>query len=124
MLNFVPKTHPSVSLLYGKRAVQRIAVGAQERHIEIPTTVTDEISNALETHTGYLGNKFHSLPWHKYTTIKVDASNLIESNVKSALTNLDIYKSLEALYSGEKALVEKSVAATMTIPAIKIPISP
>jgi len=50
------------------------------------------------TPRSYLGNKYHALPWEKYAVIKLDASNLIESNVKSALTDLAIYKPLEALY--------------------------
>lgn len=56
------------------------------------------------------GNKYHALPWKKYVSIKVDAANLIDSNVKSALQNLHIYDGLAAMYCGEKTVVETTMA--------------
>ena len=132
MLNFIPRTHPSVSLLYGKRPLQRIACGSAQQHVEIPLDVTDEIVKATDSGTryslaiafvdviffvvsirlvhlnllyldpstdldSYIGNKYEALPWKNFVDIKLDAANLIDSNVKSALTNLDIFQPVAAM---------------------------
>ena len=54
MLNFIPKKSPSVSPLYGKRPLQRIASGSKQLFVEIPIEVTDEVANAVDTETRYL----------------------------------------------------------------------
>jgi len=54
MLNFVPKSCPSVSLLYGKRGVQRITAGSAQRHIEIPLAVTNEVVESVDKSQEYL----------------------------------------------------------------------
>ncbi|CAD7955468.1 unnamed protein product [Amoebophrya sp. A25] len=124
MLNFVPRTHPSVSLLYGKRPLQRIACGSKQLFVEIPIEVTDEVTKGVDPETSYIGNKYQALPWRKFVDIKVDAANLIDSNVKSALTDLDIFKPLATMYVGEKALVERSLAAKMAGGKAKLPMAP
>eukprot|EP00392_Amoebophrya_sp_AT5.2_P010509 g10571.t1 len=107
MLNFIPRTHPSVSLLYGKRPLQRIACGSAQQHVEIPLDVTDEIVKATDSGTSYIGNKYEALPWKNFVDIKVDAANLIDSNVKSALTNLDIFQPVPA---GVKEVLQEPMA--------------
>ncbi|CAD7966863.1 unnamed protein product [Amoebophrya sp. A120] len=126
MLNFIPRTHPSVSLLYGKRPLQRIACGSSSQHVEIPLEVTDEVVKAVDPETSYIGNKYNALPWKKFVDIKLDASNLIDSNVKSALTELDIFKPVADMYVGEKALVERTLAVKMMAGAkpCKLPMAP
>ena len=125
MLNFVPKTAPSVSLLYGKRPLQRVVVGSSEQHVEIPLKVTDEVTSKLDTQTEYVCQKYNALPWKDFMDIKVDAANLIDSNVKSALTDLDWYPKVNALVTGEKQLVEAGLGAKLAAAAkaVKLPIA-
>merc|ERR1711975_170428 len=110
MLNFIPKMHPSVSLLYGKRPLQRIMVGAKKQQIEIPLDVVADIPEKVDTSASYVGNKYNALPWSEFVDIKLDARNLIEADVKSALTDLDWYGKLTALYAGKQTEAEMDIA--------------
>jgi len=58
MINFIPKACPSVALLYGKRPLQRIAVGAKKLQIEIPLDVVSDIPSKVDTSMAYVGNKW------------------------------------------------------------------
>merc|ERR1712113_171080 len=118
MLNFVPKMHPSVALLYGKRPLQRIAVGKSKQTIEIPLDVVADIPAKVDTSMSYVGNKYNALPWKDFIDIKIDANNLIEADVKSALTDLDWFGKISALYAGKAAEAEMDIA-TKTIGAMK-----
>merc|ERR1712187_737320 len=118
MINFIPKMHPSVSLLYGKRPLQRIAVGAKKQQIEIPLDVVADIPEKVDARVAYVANKYNALPWKDYVDIKLDARNLIEADVKSALTDLDWFGKVHALYAGKAAEAEMDVAAK-TIGAAK-----
>mmetsp|Transcript_24207 Transcript_24207/g.50322 ORF Transcript_24207/g.50322 Transcript_24207/m.50322 type:complete len:127 (-) Transcript_24207:96-476(-) len=118
MLNCIPKMHPSVSLLYGKRPLQRIAVGSKKQQLEIPLNVVADIPQKLDSSTSYVGNKYNALPWKDFVEIKLDARNLIEADVKSALTDLDWFGKVHALYAGKQTEAEMEIAAK-TIGAAK-----
>merc|ERR1711937_810939 len=118
MINFIPKAHPSVSLLYGKRPLQRIAVGTKKQQMEIPLDVVADIPQHVDLSTSYVGNKYNALPWKEFTEIKLDARNLIEADVKSALTDLDWFGKIHALYAGKQTEAEIEIAAK-TIGAMK-----
>merc|ERR1711988_1414006 len=111
MINFIPKMHPSVALLYGKRPLQRIAVGAKKQQLEIPLDVVADIPEKVDLSASYVGNKYNALPWKEFVDIKLDARNLIEADVKSALTDLDWYGKIRTLYAGKKAEAEMDIAA-------------
>merc|ERR1711865_470832 len=111
MLNFIPKACPSVSLLYGKRPLQRIVVGAEKRQIEIPLDVVADIPTKVDLSAAYVGNKYNALPWQDFVDIKLDARNLIESDVKSALTDLDWFGKIRALYAGKQTEASLDIAA-------------
>mmetsp|Transcript_39896 Transcript_39896/g.112750 ORF Transcript_39896/g.112750 Transcript_39896/m.112750 type:complete len:129 (+) Transcript_39896:72-458(+) len=110
MLNFIPKMHPSVSLLYGKRPLQRIAIGSRKQQLEIPIDVVADIPEKVDTRVAYVANKYHALPWREYVDIKLDARNLIEADVKSALTDLDWFGKIHALYAGKQTEAEMDIA--------------
>mmetsp|Transcript_17324 Transcript_17324/g.33346 ORF Transcript_17324/g.33346 Transcript_17324/m.33346 type:complete len:127 (+) Transcript_17324:85-465(+) len=110
MINFIPKMHPSVSLLYGKRPLQRIAVGSKKQQIEIPLNVVADIPQKVDFGASYVGNKYNSLPWKDFVEIKLDARNLIEADVKSALTDLDWFGKVNAIYAGKQTETELDVA--------------
>merc|ERR1711971_973854 len=107
------------SLLYGKRALQRIAVGAKKEQMEIPLDVIADIPEKVDLSTSYVGNKYNALPWKDFVEIKLDARNLIEADVKSALTDLDWFGKIHALYAGKQTEAEMHIAAK-TIGAAKI----
>uniref|UniRef100_A0A6U9L086 Uncharacterized protein n=1 Tax=Oxyrrhis marina TaxID=2969 RepID=A0A6U9L086_OXYMA len=123
MINFIPKAHPSVSLLYGKRSVQRIIVGSRQQEIEIPTAVTSKILDAVDTSASYIGNKYNALPWKDFIEIKIDAHNLIEADVKTALTSLDWFGKVRALYTGQATMTECDVALRTAGGAFKYPVA-
>merc|ERR1712203_1200049 len=110
MINFIPKMHPSVSLLYGKRPLQRIMVGTKKQQIEIPLDVVADIPEKVDKSVAYVGNKYNALPWSEFVDIKLDARNLIEADVKSALTDLDWYGKLNALYGCKQTEAEMDIA--------------
>merc|ERR1712085_108885 len=100
-----------VALLYGKRPLQRIAVGTQKQQLEIPLDVVADIPEKVDLSASYVGNKYNALPWKEFVDIKLDARNLIEADVKSALTDLDWFGKINALYAGKQVEAEMSVAA-------------
>jgi hypothetical protein len=104
MLNLFPKTHPSVSLLYGKRPLQRIVVGAKQQQLEIPLKYVEDLPEKVDNSASYVGNKYNALPWEDYIKIKLDARNLINANAKTALTGLTWFPTLNALHAGQTAL--------------------
>merc|ERR1712217_94870 len=118
MINAIPKMHPSVALLYGKRPLQRIAIGSKKQQIEIPLNVVADIPEKVDTSASYVGNKYNALPWKDFVEIKLDARNLIEADVKSALTDLDWFGKVNALYAGKQTETEIDIAAK-TIGAAK-----
>ena len=109
MLNLFPKTHPSVSLLYGKRPLQRIVVGSKAQQVEIPLKYVEDLPEKLDTSASYVGNKYHALPWEDYIKIKLDARNLIHANTKTALTGLQFFPKINALHAGQAALTSADV---------------
>ena len=126
MLNLLPKTHPSVSLLYGKRPLQRITVGAKAQQIEIPLKYVEDLPAKVDTSASYVGNKFNSLPWEEYIKIKLDARNLINANTKTALTGIQWFPRINALHAGQVSLtsaglVEKIVSQGAN--KVKYPVS-
>mmetsp|Transcript_91789 Transcript_91789/g.230623 ORF Transcript_91789/g.230623 Transcript_91789/m.230623 type:complete len:126 (-) Transcript_91789:70-447(-) len=124
MLNFIPKMHPSVSLLYGKRPLQRITVGASKQQIEIPLDVVADIPGKVDSSVAYVGNKYNALPWKEFVDIKLDARNLMEADVKSALTDLDWFGKINALYSGKQVEAELAVAAkVIAAKPVKYPVA-
>ena len=124
MINAIPKMTPCTALLYGKRPLQRIAIGAQKQQIEIPLDVVADIPGKVDTSVAYVGNKYNALPWKEFVAIKLDARNLIEADVKSALTDLDWFGKVHALYAGKQVEAEMSVAAkTMGAAKMKYPVA-
>jgi len=125
MINFIPKAHPSVSLLFGKRALQRIAVGSRKTQIEIPLEFVEDIPQKVDPSVSYVGNKYNALPWKDFIDIKIDAVNLIEADAKSSLTDLDWFAKIRALYAGKQSEVQMSVAekAVGNIGKLKYPIA-
>ena len=126
MLNLFPKTHPSVSLLYGKKPLQRIVVGSKAQQLEIPLKYVEDLPGKVDTSASYVGNKYHALPWEDYIKIKLDARNLINANTKTALTGLSFYPKMNALHAGQAAMtsadvVEKVVSAGAL--KVKYPVS-
>eukprot|EP00746_Dinoflagellata_sp_MGD_P001056 gnl/MRDRNA2_/MRDRNA2_101956_c0_seq1.p1 gnl/MRDRNA2_/MRDRNA2_101956_c0~~gnl/MRDRNA2_/MRDRNA2_101956_c0_seq1.p1 ORF type:complete len:125 (-),score=23.27 gnl/MRDRNA2_/MRDRNA2_101956_c0_seq1:35-409(-) len=119
MINFVPKSCPSVSLLYGKRPLQRITAGAEKQQIEIPLDVVADIPSKVLGEASYVGNKYNALPWKDFVDIKIDARNLIEADVKSALTDLDWFGKVRALYAGKQTEAELAISSK-TIGATKV----
>merc|ERR1711957_1084170 len=105
------KMTPSVALLYGKRPMQRITVGASKQQIEIPLDVVADIPDKVDSSISYVGNKYNALPWKEFVDIKIDARNLMEADVKSALTDLDWFGKVNALHAGKQVEAELSVAA-------------
>merc|ERR1712226_1070875 len=103
---------------YGKRPLQRIAIGSKKQQIEIPLNVVADIPEKVDLSASYVGNKYNALPWKDFSEIKLDARNLIEADVKSALTDLDWFGKVHALYAGKATEAEIDVAAK-TIGAAK-----
>lgn len=103
-----------MALLYGKRPLQRIAVGAKKQQIEIPLDVVADIPHKVDATTSYVGHKYNALPWKDFVEIKLDARNLIESDVKSALTDLDWFGKINALYAGKVTEAEMDIASKVT----------
>merc|ERR1739845_53632 len=99
------------SLLYGKRPLQRIMIGSKKQQIEIPLDVVSDIPQKVDTSVAYVGNKYNALPWKDFVEIKLDARNLMEADVKSALTDLDWFGKVNALYAGKQVEAELAVAA-------------
>ena len=127
MLNLFPKTHPSVSLLYGKRPLQRIVVGTKAQQVEIPLKYVEDLPGKLDTSASYVGNKYHALPWEEFIKIKLDARNLIHANTKTALTGLKFFPKINALHAGQAALTNAEVVEKMATSAsgttFKYPVS-
>merc|ERR1712187_138810 len=103
---------------YGKRPLQRIAVGTKKQQLEVPLNVVADIPQKVDLSASHGGNKYNALPWKEFVDIKLDARNLIEADVKSALTDLDWFGKIAALYAGKQTECELDVAAK-TIGAMK-----
>merc|ERR1740138_129829 len=93
-------------------------VGAKKLQVEIPLDVVADIPSKVDTNVSYVGNKYNALPWKDFVDIKLDARNLIEADVKSALTDLDWFGKINALYAGKQTEAEIDVARK-TIGAMK-----
>ena len=106
MWNFLPRTEPAFSLLYGKRPLQRVVVGSRGQQIEIPLTVVEDLPGKCDLSATYIGNKYVALPWADFSQIKQDAANLIGANVKSALTGLDWYPQVKVLAEAQTVTAE------------------
>ena len=91
--------------------MQRIAIGAKKQQLEIPLNVVADIPQKVDASTSYVGNKYNALPWKDFIDIKIDSRNLIEADVKSALTDLDWFGKINALYAGKQVEAEVDVAA-------------
>merc|ERR1712150_451636 len=96
-----------------------IAVGVKKQQIEIPLEVVQDIPSKVDSSASYVGNKYNALPWKDFVEIKLDARNLIEADVKSALTDLDWFGKVNALYAGKQTETELDVAMK-TIGSAKI----
>ena len=125
MWNFLPRTEPAFSLLYGKRPLQRVVVGSRGQQIEIPLNVVEDLPGKCDTSATYIGNKFVALPWAEFSKIKQDAANLIGANVKSALTDLDWYPKVKALAEAQTVTTEARLLAARVkgSGAVKYPIA-
>merc|ERR1711972_1309614 len=86
--------------------------------LEIPLSVVADIPEKVDSSISYVGNKYNALPWKDFVEIKLDARNLIEADVKSALTDLDWFGKIHALYAGKATEAELDIASK-TIGAAK-----
>merc|ERR1712007_71817 len=101
-------------------------MGAKKQQLEIPLDVVADIPEKVDASTSYVGNKYNALPWKDFIDIKLDARNLIEADVKSALTDLDWFGKIHARYAGKQTEAEIHIA-TKTMGAAKIvryPVAP
>merc|ERR1711913_264503 len=87
------------------------AIGAKKQQLEIPLNVVADIPEKVDLSASYVGNKYNALAWKEFVDIKLDARNLIEADVKSALTDLDWFGKVHALYAGKQTEAEIDVAA-------------
>ncbi|KAF8821377.1 hypothetical protein IE077_000291 [Cardiosporidium cionae] len=138
MLNFLPLRSPAVSLLYGKRAVQRISVGGASNalkesttsthDVEIPLPVVDYLYDFTQPDLLLHQNTCLPLQWKAFMQLKVDAFYLMEAAqagdgaAKSALSQLDWYPKLSALYAGQQTLVELDTLEKLGKPKFSYPI--
>merc|ERR1711915_1169228 len=88
-----------------------IAVGAKRQQIEIPLDVVADIPEKFDHSASYVGAKYNALPWKDFVDIKLDARNLMEADVKSALTDLDWFGKVNALYADKQVEAQMSIAA-------------
>lgn len=70
MLNFVPKRCPSVSLLFGKRPLQRIEVGASRHQLEIPLAAVEKIYDKVDTKVEYHNKDYNPMYWRDFMQLK------------------------------------------------------
>merc|ERR1711879_1140551 len=95
-----------------------------KQQIEIPLDVVADIPTKVDTSVAYVGNKDNALPWKEFVDIKLDARNLMEADVKSALTDLDWFGKINALYSGKQVEAELAVAAkVVSAGPVKYPVA-
>merc|ERR1711907_609794 len=80
--------------------------------LEIPLEgALAEMPSKVDTGASYIGNKYNALPWKDFIKIKIDANNLINSNTKSALTELDWFHKVQAVYAGQQLSTASGFAA-------------
>lgn len=114
MLNLVQKRAASVGLLYGKRAVQRVEVGASKKQLELPVAAVDEIYSKIDETRSYHNEDYNPMKWSDFAKLKLDAAHLTEAAeagekaAGSSLTDLDWYPTITALYTGQRVLAEKT----------------
>eukprot|EP00389_Voromonas_pontica_P010306 GDKH01015670.1.p1 GENE.GDKH01015670.1~~GDKH01015670.1.p1 ORF type:complete len:129 (+),score=31.17 GDKH01015670.1:233-619(+) len=117
MLNFIPRKAAEVSLLYGKRPIQRVEImnsAGKKEQIEIPTSITDDIYSKTDAAVLYSNGAYQPMQWKDFVSVKLDAMNLCGANVSSALTDLDWYPKVAALYAGQKSTVQSQVATKIS----------
>ncbi|PHJ15161.1 hypothetical protein CSUI_011030 [Cystoisospora suis] len=115
MLNFVPKRCPSVSLLFGKRPLQRIEVGASRHQLEIPLAAVEKIYDKVDPKVEYHNRDFNPMKWKDFMQLKLDAFYLLEAAQaetasKSALSDLNWFSDLADIYAGQQRMAELDVA--------------
>eukprot|EP00919_Chromeraceae_sp_WS-2016_P064246 GHVR01152077.1.p1 GENE.GHVR01152077.1~~GHVR01152077.1.p1 ORF type:complete len:128 (-),score=15.09 GHVR01152077.1:134-517(-) len=113
MLNFVPKRAPSVSLLYGKRPIQRITIGTNKHVVEVPITITNKVCDHVDTSVDYCTGAYNPLPWKEYVRIKLSAEQLVTSDVKTSITDVQWIPNLTKLYAGQVSLVESHIFSSL-----------
>lgn len=87
------------------------AVGKAKQQIEIPLDVVADNPQKVDLSASCVGNKYNALPWKEFVSIKLDARNLMEADVKTALTELDWFGKVHALDAGKQVEAEMSMAA-------------
>jgi len=105
-------THPAMYFLSGGTMRYKQEAG------QLPLDVVSDIPQKVDSSASYVGNKYNALPWKDFIDIKLDARNLIEADVKSALTDLDWFGKINALYAGKQTEAELDLASK-TIGAMK-----
>ena len=113
MWNVIPRVEPAYALLFGKRPLQRVVVGSRAQQVEIPLNVVQDIPAKCDQSATYIGNKFVSMEWKDFIKIKTDAHNLIHSNVKSALTNVNWFPQIKQLVETKTAQTHASVLSQL-----------
>ncbi|CBZ55845.1 conserved hypothetical protein [Neospora caninum Liverpool] len=115
MLNFIPKRCPSVSLLFGKRPVQRIEVGQARHQLEIPVETIEKIYEGVDSRLEYHNKDYNAMKWKDFMKLKLDAFYLLEASqseaaAKSALSDLNWFPDLADIYSGQQTMAAMDVA--------------
>ncbi|PFH38361.1 hypothetical protein BESB_007020 [Besnoitia besnoiti] len=115
MMNFIPKRCPSVSLLFGKRPIQRIEVGAARHQMEIPVNAINKIYDGVDPNLEYHNKDYNAMKWKDFMKLKLDAFYLVEASqsesaAKSALPDLNWFSDLADIYSGQQAMAQMDVA--------------
>lgn len=84
------------------------------------------IPEKVDTSASYVANKYQALPWKDFVEIKLDARNLIEADVRSALTDLDWFGKVNALYAGKQTEAELDLASKVlsSLKPVKYPVAP
>eukprot|EP00916_Digyalum_oweni_P018211 GHVL01030574.1.p1 GENE.GHVL01030574.1~~GHVL01030574.1.p1 ORF type:complete len:126 (+),score=14.53 GHVL01030574.1:26-403(+) len=123
MLNFIKRTEPRVNLLFGRRPLQRVTVGSSKQVVEIPLGVIEPIYEKIDNDTLYCMGTHSPMEWSEFAKIKVDAANIIEADVKSALTDLDFYPALTSLYVGQVVMSEMNIISRLAPKQIKYPLA-
>ncbi|KAL8273214.1 hypothetical protein Esti_002830 [Eimeria stiedai] len=129
MLNLLPKRAAAVSLLHGKRPLQRIQVGSGKHLLELPQSSVDALYAKLQTTDSFHNNDFQPMPWKHFFSLKVSSFHLIEaaasaSQTKTALANLSWFEDIAALYQTNAALTAAdatAAAATAVAAAEPVP---
>ncbi|XP_026191284.1 uncharacterized protein LOC34623302 [Cyclospora cayetanensis] len=129
MLNLLPKRSVAVSLLQGKRALQRVQVGSGKHQLELPQASVDALYSKINTTDAYHNKDFQPLPWKDFFSMKLSSFYLLEAaqspdETKSALRDLHWFGDLANIYQTNAALTAADATATAAAAVAATPPTP